>query len=165
MRSCSGWSASSDPGPADRVHRRVASGASDEREEGQELFATELAAGAGLIHELRVEQLGHQVIGRVFRAMVEVLAEPHRGFEHPREAVVLLVGRQVVLRVVEGVPECTMVLLGQPEEHADHLNRQHRREILDEVELSRSDERLGRGFEEFGDVGLDSPDCSWGEEA
>ena len=97
--------------------------------------------------------------------VVEVFGEPHGRLDHAGEAVVLLVGGCVVLRVVEGVPQRPVVLLRQAEQHADHLDRKHRGEVLHEVELGRPDECLGRAFEERGDLRLDPSDGPGSEHA
>ena len=96
---------------------------------------------AGVVLELGVEQLGHQVVGGVLGAPGDVVGE-HLELSG---AVVLGLVRHAVVEaqaLVEAVPDRLLVLLGDAEQHADHPHRHELAQVGDEVEAARADERV-----------------------
>ena len=114
--------------PADEPTGGLVAGPGEHRRVGGDLLAGQLAGRAGLVLELGVEELGHEVVGRVLGPPVDVLLE-HRT---AGDLVLLDVHRLARLgaQVVVGlVAHRDLVLLRDAEEHADDLHRQHRGEL------------------------------------
>ena len=109
--------------------------------ERQDLAARETADGSGLVLELHEQQLGHEVIRRVFGAPVDVVAE---------ELVVGEVIRAVPVRLARfaadplvGLPtDGLLIFLRDAEQHPDHAHRHLGAEVDDEVEALVRNQRV-----------------------
>ena len=87
-----------------------------------------------LVLELGVEELGHEVVGRVLGPPVDVVGEQLGAAQAPgrrRHLVVVVVEAQAL---VDPVADRHLVLLGDAEQHADREHRHDRAEVGDEVE-------------------------------
>jgi hypothetical protein len=106
--------------------------------------------GPGLVLELRVQQLGHEVVRRVLLPPVDVLAELRVG-----EAQVGLGQLRTVFDPevgVEAVADHLLVVLRDAQQHADRAHWHLGAEVGDEVEPSGADERVQRPGAELADL-------------
>src|SRR4051794_16389888 len=127
--------------PADEAAGRLVAGAGDDLRVRQDLLPRQAPLLSLVVLVLRVQELRHQVVGRVLHPPVDVLLE--------RLALEQLVGvglhrltghRAQVL--VHPVADGGLVGLRDPEQHADHPHRHLPAEVLDEVEGLGADERV-----------------------
>ena len=128
-------------GEADQAGRRLVPRPGQQADVAEDLLVGERARRARLVLELGVEQLGHQVVGRVLGAPGDVVRE-HLGLGH---AVVVGLGLDALLEaqaLVEAVADRLLVLLGDAEQHPDDPHRHELAQVLDEVEAARPDERV-----------------------
>ena len=94
-----------------------------------------LAPGARLVLELRVQELGHEVVRGMLGAPVDVLAEQLcLVSELPCDSALLAV--LYAESLVELVADGLLVRLGDAEEVTDRPHRHLRAEIRDEVEAA-----------------------------
>ncbi len=128
-------------GPADQPGRGLVARPGHHVHVEQQLVAGQLANCAGLILELDVEQFGHDVVGRVVFAPVDVLREDLAGVEALGRDGHRLAGLGAH-RFVGVVPDGLLVLLRDAEQHADHPHRHLRPKIFDEVEAPCADDRV-----------------------
>ena len=136
--------------PPDQHPRVVARGA-DDVDVGEELVASQPPRRAGLVFELGVQQLGHDVVGRVVDAPVDVVGE-----DGAAERVIADLG--VPAACEEVIADGLLVALGHSEEHADDAHRHLRAEVGDEVEPTRGHERIQKPRTQVPDVGLERAD-------
>ena len=122
-------------GPADEAGGGLVAGAGDDGDVGEELVAAQAPHGAGLVLELGVEQLGHDVVGRVLGPPVDVLGELSAV---GRCSLDTSIGSPASVRRlrVDPVADGLLVLLRDAEQHADHAHRHLGAEVGDEVEAS-----------------------------
>ncbi len=151
-------------GPANGIDRRVTTGTGYEDEEVEQFVAPEHPASTRFVLELQVQKFAHEIVGGILGPIIEVLAEPDRGFSDATEGVDVLPCRSLVLGAVEGVSEGRQIRVGEPKQHADDLNGQHVGKVLYEVELVVLHQGLGGSFEEGADTVLNGADGPWGEE-
>ena len=134
--------------PVHPISRVVVSlpAASEQPDVRQHLVAREAAARAGLVLELGVQELGHQIVGGVLGAPVDVFREiALEGCPADGAGQILGVGhlaRCEAQTLVDAVAERLLVLFGDAEQHADRAHRHLGAEILDEVEAAGADERI-----------------------
>ena len=106
----------------------------------EDLLAGEAAHGPVRILELGLEEVGHQVVGRVRRPPVDVLLEPVVGHRAVAELGVhvghALLGQAQA--VVDAVADVFLVGLGNAEQHADGAHGHLGAEVGDEVEPARA---------------------------
>ena len=141
-------------GPADQARRGLVARAGDHVDVGEHLLARQPARGAGLVLELGVEQLGHEVVGRVLGPPVDVLGEHLAAGEVSPVELHRLAGLGAQVRVGV-VADRLLVLLGDAEQHADHPHRHLRAEVGDEVEAVGADERVEAVGAELADLRLE----------
>ena len=126
--------------PADQSRGSLIAGAGEHVDEDENLLASEFALLACLIHELGLQQLGHEVVGWMLGAPIDVLLE----------ALARIAGLRDVHRLAGLSAQCRidflayrfLVLFGNAEQHADDAHRHLRAEIRDEVEAAGADERI-----------------------
>ena len=123
-------------GPTDQPCRRLVACPGDDVEVDQYFFASQPPRGAGLIDELDVEQISHDVVGRMLGAPVDVSGE-------------LLADRQALFGCHHGlarlgaqlgvapVADVLLIVFGDAQQHADDFHRHQRAQIGDEVESPR----------------------------
>ena len=114
-------------GPPDQHPRRLVARGADDVDVREEFVASQPPRRAGLVLELGVQQLGHDVVGRVIDAPVDVVGE-----DGAAERVIADLG--VPAACEEVIAYGLLVALGHPEEHADDAHRHLRAEVGDEVE-------------------------------
>ena len=97
----------------------------------------ERAGDAVLILELGLDELGHEVVGRVLGPVVDVVAEHLDALEDDAGrrhfGFAALVDAQAL---VDLVADRDLILLGDAEQHADGQHRHDRAEVGDEVEAA-----------------------------
>ena len=138
-------------GPAYEAGRRLVAGAGDDRRVEHRLVARQAPGGAGLVLELRVQQLRHEVVGRVLDPPVDVVGE-HLAAERRCLADLHrlpVLGAQVR---VGAATDRLLVGLGDAEQHADHPHRHLGAEVGDEVERAGPDERVEAAGAELADL-------------
>ena len=128
-------------GEADEARRGLVPGPGQQADVPEDLVVAQGARRAVLVLELGVEQLGHEVVGRVLGAPLDVVGEDRRRAER---VVLGLVGDAVLQAqpVVDLLADRLLVLLGDPEQHADDAHGHELAQVLHEVELPRPDERV-----------------------
>ena len=133
-------------GPADEPVRRLVAGAGDDVDVQQRLVARQRPGDAVLVLERRRQQLGHDVVGGMLGAPVDVLAEDVRQLRARtplrslREAHGLArLGAQVAVDVLA---HRAPVLRRDAHEHPDDLHRHLGAEVGDEVEPVGADQRV-----------------------
>ncbi len=126
--------------PPDEARGRLVAGAGDDGDVGEDLLAPQRARRARLVDELGVHQLGHDVVGGVLDAPVEVLGE-HLAVDEVLRHLLGLARLGAQPRVAL-VAHRLLVALGDAEQHADHAHRHLRAEVGDEVEPGFADERV-----------------------
>ena len=127
--------------PTDQPGGRLVAGAGQQCAVDEDLGTGEATPGAGLVFELRHEQLGHEVVGRVLGPPVDVLAELAVGEVRVRSGERGAVVRDLQVGV-EPVADDLLVLLGDTEEHPDRAHRHLGAEVGDEVESPGADQRV-----------------------
>ena len=137
-----------------KPRRRLVPRAGHDRDVREDLLAREPAHRSRFVLELGEEHLGHEVVGRVVGAPVDVVAEDGTG-------------QEVVLRVLHGLArfgsqrridvlaDLVLVLLRDTEEHADHPHRHLRAEVRHEVEPAGADERVEARRAQLPDLGFE----------
>ena len=138
--------------PPDQTRRRLVAGTGDHVQVREELGARQPARGPGLVLELGVQQLGHEVVGRVIGPPVDVLGEQLAAREIPGEP--LRLARLGAQRRVGVLADRLLVLFGDPEQHADHPHGHLRAEVGDEVEPVRALEPIQTVDAELPDLRL-----------
>ena len=128
--------------PTDQPGGRLVAGAGDHVEVDQQLVAGQPAGGAGLVDELDVEQLGHDVVGRMCRRASRCRRRRSRRLTRPCSAAFMGLPASVRSLRVAVVADEFLVVLGDAEQHADDLHRHLRAQVGDEVELARADQRI-----------------------
>ena len=95
-----------------------------------------------LVLELGVEQLGHEVVGGVLGAPVDVVLEHARRWR--RSPAWTAIGSPGTVRRLASVlfADGDLVLLGDAEQHADDPHRQLGGELGDDVEAVGADQRV-----------------------
>ena len=121
-------------GPPDESAGRLVAGSGDDADVGQQLVAGQSADRAGLVLELGLEEIGHDVVGGVVGPPVDILAEDVGGDEvlghlHGLTGLSAQVG-------VDPVADGLLVLFGDAEQHADDPHGHLCAEVGDEVEPS-----------------------------
>ncbi len=139
-------------GPTDQPCRRLVPGAGDDRHVGEDLLAAQSSHRARLVLELRLEQFGHQVVGGVLGAPVDVLGELRAEVE------------MVLRRRPSGRPASVRRLSlarsriaswsasGMPSSMRDDAHRHLGAEVADEVEAVGADERVEAARAELTDL-------------
>ena len=120
---------------------RLVPGAGDDRGVGEDLLAGERPGLAVLVLELGVEQSRHEVVGRVLGPPLDVVGEHVAA----RDLFLLHVHRLARLRAQVGVGLVAyrdLVGFRDAEQHADDPHRHDRRQLGDDVEAARTDERV-----------------------
>ena len=129
-------------GPADEPVGGFIAGAGDDVNEDQNLLARQLAICAGLVGKLDIEQLGHQIVRRIFDAPVEIFLVALAD-----ETMVGIIaglaglGAQVF---IDARLHALEVFLGDAEQHADDAQRHFGAEIIDEIEAPAFNQRVQR---------------------
>ena len=100
--------------PGDRGRGRVAAGRGDQREIRDDLVASQRSRRAVLVLELELHQLGHDVVGRVLLAPVEVLVEPRGRVEDALQHFRLGVRRRLVRVRLEDREQSAWSSVGTP---------------------------------------------------
>ena len=142
-------------GPADEPGRRLVPGAGQQADVGEDLVARQRARRARLVLELGVEQLGHEVVGGVLGAPVDVVGEHLRRARRrrsrtrapcpPRAAGPRRVWSRIASWSCSGMPSSMpMTRMGM-----------NLPEVLDEVEAARADERVEHLGAERAHLGLE----------
>ena len=137
--------------PADEAGRGLVAGAGDDVHVREDLLAREPARRSGLVHELGVQHLGHQVVRGMLGAPIDVVGEHLAAREFVFGVPHRLAGLGAQGRVGV-VADRFLVLLRDPEQHADHPHRHLCAEIRDEVEPARADERVEARCAELADL-------------
>ncbi len=153
-RRWSGCSASTLPAPADQAGGGLVPCSGDDVHDDEELVAREAPDLAGLVLELGVEQLGHEVVGGVLRPPVDVLLE-----DRPVDELLLvdlhglaLVGLEIA---VDLVAHRFLIGLGDAEQHADGAHGHLRAEVGDEVELAAAHQGVEAAGAELAELRLE----------
>ena len=145
------------PGPPDQPGRGLVPGRGQEVDVVEDLLPGEAAHGPVRILELGLEELGHQVVGRVRRPPLDVLLEPVVGHRAVAELGVhvghALLGQAQA--VVDAVADVFLVGLGNAEQHADGAHGHLGAEVGDEVEPARAHQRIEAAGAELPDLGLE----------
>ena len=152
-------------GPPDEAGGGLVAGPVEQRDEVHHLAPGEPAERAGLVGELGVEQLGHEVVGRVLGPPADVLAE-EVGRAHVARAFVGEVGHGAVVQlevVADQVPQGGLVLLGDAQQHADGPHRHLGAEVGDEVEAAGARVRVEAAGAELPQLGLQGVHLLGGE--
>ena len=149
-------------GPADQPRGGLVARAGDHVEVDEQFLAGQPPRDARLVDELDVEQFGHDVVGRVLGAPVDVGREELAGDQPVLGGLHRLARLGAHLRVGV-VADHLLVVLGDAEQHADHLHRHLRAEVGDEVEPAGADQRIQALRAEFADLGLQRVDLARGE--
>lgn len=139
-------------------------GGGDQREVGDELAAGELPAGAGLVLELVLDELGHDVVGGVLLSPVEVVVEPRRRVQDALQHLLLGIGGALVRAGLEHRQQVGLVLAGNADEHANHLHGQAQGEVLHEVESVPPFEVVDDLLADPPDLGLEAGHGPGGEQ-
>ena len=164
-RRWSGWSASTLPvQPMRRVGGLVA-GRGQQVDVAQYLLAGQAAHGAGLVLELGLEQLGHQVVGRMGGPPVDVLGEALGGAHALAEGLVEVghVPLGQAQSLVDPIADGLLVGFGDAQQHADGAHGHLGAEVRDEVEPAPPDQRVEAAGTELADLGLEVVDVPGGE--
>ena len=106
--------------PPDEPGRGLVAGGGEQVDVAQQLVTRQPAACALRVLELRLEQLGHQIIGGMLHPPVDVLRE--RLALVASRCLEIHVGHGAILEpqaLVDAVPEHLLVLLRDAKEHAD----------------------------------------------
>src|SRR6202007_1466195 len=148
-------------GPTNQPGGGLVSCARDDIEIDQQFVAGQPAGGPCLVDEFNVEQLGHDVIGGIGGSPIDVCGKDVPG-GHSAFVVHRLAGFGTHLRVGLVADEF-LVVLGDAEQHADDLHGHLRAEVGDEVDVSRSDQRIQRLRAEVADLRLQRCDLAAGE--
>ena len=139
-------------GPPDEAGGGLVAGPGDDGDVHQELVPAEAPHGAGLVLELGVEQVRHDVVGRVLGPPVDVGLELRAVGEALRHVHRLaLLGAEVP---VDLVADGLLVLVGHAQQHPDDAHRHHRAEVADEVEAPAPDVRIEAVRAELADLRL-----------
>ena len=139
-------------GPADEAGGGLVAGAGDHVDVGEDLVAGEPADRPRLVLELGLQQLRHDVVGRVLGPPVDVLLEHLAGDEVRGDLHRL--SRLGAQGRVDVVADGLLVALGDPEQQADGAHRHLRAELGDEVEAACADERVEATGAELADLAL-----------
>ncbi len=130
-------------GEADQTRRRLVARTCDHAGVHEHLGAGQPPKGAVLLH-LRVEQLGHQIVGGMVGPPVDIVGEHlvtvyEQVLANSTELAILQ--RDGLVRVVANR---RLVLFWNPQQVADCPHRDHRADVADEVEPVRADQRVER---------------------
>ena len=143
-------------GPADEAGGGLVARAGEQHDVHERLVARERAGDAVLVLELRLDQLGHQVVGRVLGAVVDVLTEHLDALEDDSGrrhlGLAVLVDAQTL---VDLVADGDLVLLGDAQQHPDREHRHDRAEVGDEVEAALGHEGVEGAVAELAHLGFD----------
>ena len=127
--------------PSDQASGGLVARSGQDRGIGEDLLARERPPRSCLVFELGVQEDGHQVVGGVLGAPVDVVREHlpvrHRVF-HDHHRLARFRAQVLVGLVADG----NLVLFGYAEQHADHPHREHRAELGDDVEPVGADEGI-----------------------
>ena len=145
--------------PADQSAGGVVAGRGDDVDVGEQLLAGQAARRPGLVLELGVQQLGHDVVGRVVDAPVDVLGE-----DLAAEHVVSRLGLVAAERV-EVVAYRLALVVRNADEHADDPGRHDRAEVGGEVEAAGADQRIEQLGAHRPDLRLQAGDLAGREHA
>ena len=151
-------------GPADEAGGRLVARRGEQTQVVQDLLAVELAHGTGLVLELGVEQVGHEIVRGVLGPPVDVVGEAAAVEGAPFESVFDMVAVLVETHAgVDAITDLGLVLLGNAQQHADGLHGHLGGEVSDEVEAARADQRVEAGGAEGSHLGLDVVHAPRGE--
>ena len=125
--------------PSDEAGRRLVSGSAQETDIAEDLVAGECADRSVAVGELGREQFRDQVVGRIRGPPVDVLrvvggAEVLRRGGDGHDALLQAEA------LVDLVPKCLLVLLGDAQQHADRAHRDLCAQVRDEIEAALPDE-------------------------
>ena len=143
--------------PSDEPGGGLVAGGGDQVDVAQDLLAGQSALGAVHILELGLEELGHQVVGRMGGPPVDVLGEPLGG-AHAVAVGLVEVGHVAIAQaqaLVDPVPDGLLVGLGYAQQHADGAHGHLGAQVLDEVEPALPDQRVEAAGAEAADLGLE----------
>lgn len=118
--------------------RRLGAGAGEKRCVGEHFRPGQSAAGTVCLLQFGVQQIGHQIIGRVLRAPIDVLGIARAVSETLlRRQLFTWRGAKAAVRIV-----AVSLLLGlrNTEQHADRPHRHQGAEVCHEVEPIRADD-------------------------
>ena len=138
----------------DQTRRRLVAGAGDHADVEQDLGARQ-PAGPVFILELGVEQLRHQIVGGMFYPPIDVVGE------HLMAVLEEILGDRPERALLErdlaaaAVTDLLLVFFGDAQEVADRAHRDHRADVLDEVEPPRAHQRIERTHTEVPGERLD----------
>jgi hypothetical protein len=150
--------------PADEPAGRLVARAGDDRDVHQDLVAGQRAPLAVRVLELRVQQLGHDVVGGVLDPPVDVIAERLvRDDDLFAEVDLAALGGGYLRAGL--LAEGDLALLGNADQHADHPHRHLQAERLDDVEPLLADQWVKAADAELADLRLERGDPARGEHA
>ena len=139
--------------PSDEAGGRLVARSSEKADVAENLVAGERAHLPVAVGELGRQQFRDEVVGRVFGPPLDVLriigsAEVRRR-RHGHDALLQPEA------LVDLVPQCLLVLLGDAQKHADCAHRDLRAQVGDEVEAFFPDERVKSPGRIRADLGFD----------
>ena len=106
-------------GPADQPRRGLVSSPGNDVDIQQQFIPAQPPRGSSFVLELHIEQFGHDVVGGILGAPIDVVGEDLAGVDPVLRDLHRLAGLGAH-GFVRPIPDSLLVLLGNAEQHADH---------------------------------------------
>src|SRR5262245_8950174 len=152
--------------PPDQPRRRLVARRGEQPDVAQRFVTREPPPRSRHVVELGVQQFGHEIVGRVLHAPVDVLLELGAGLLDLEAR--LEVGHLALVdpqALVDAIADRFLVLFGDAEQHADRAHGHLRAQIADEVEAAGADQRIEAARAEGADLGFECGDLPRREHA